>query len=204
MQRNPVFLFFLLLFWMTGAQCQLLSESELKKKPVFTSIEEAAKSPQEVYRMKLKIKSDSLPDELFQFTNLQELVVSRCKLNVLNVRVGELTQLQRLDVSVNHLVALPESICRLTHLKELIINRNIIAALPENIGGMEALEYIDAWSNPLYVLPEGISALRYTLKEVDLRQVELRDEELEAMEKLLPETKIQYTSTCDCHSTRGK
>ena len=204
MQRNPVFLFFLLLFWMTGAQCQLLSESELKKKPVFTSIEEAAKSPQEVYRMKLKIKSDSLPDELFQFTNLQELVVSRCKLNVLNVRIGELTQLQRLDVSVNHLVALPESICRLTHLKELIINRNIIAALPENIGGMEALEYIDAWSNPLYVLPEGISALRYTLKEVDLRQVELRDEELEAMEKLLPETKIQYTSTCDCHSTRGK
>lgn len=204
MRRRPVFLFFLLLFWMTGAQCQLLSESELKKKPVFTSIEEAAKSPQEVYRIKLKIKADSLPDELFQFTNLQELVVSRCKLNVLNVRIGELTQLQRLDVSVNHLVALPESICRLTHLKELIINRNIIAALPENIGGMEALEYIDAWSNPLYVLPEGISALRYTLKEVDLRQVELRDEELEAMEKLLPETKIQYTSTCDCHSTRGK
>ena len=204
MRRSPVFLFFLLLFWMTGAQCQLLSESELKKKPVFNSIEEAAKSPQEVYRMKLKIKADSLPDELFQFTNLQELVVSRCKLNVLNVRIGELTQLQRLDVSVNHLVALPESICRLTHLKELIINRNIIAALPENIGGMEALEYIDAWSNPLYVLPEGISALRYTLKEVDLRQVELRDEELEAMEKLLPETKIQYTSTCDCHSTRGK
>lgn len=204
MRRSSVFLFFLLLFWMTGAQCQLLSESELKKKPVFTSIEEAAKSPQEVYRMKLKIKADSLPDELFQFTNLQELVVSRCKLNVLNVRIGELTQLQRLDVSVNHLVALPESICRLNHLKELIINRNIIAALPEGIGGMEALEYIDAWSNPLYVLPEGISALRYTLKEVDLRQVELRDEELEAMEKLLPETKIQYTSTCDCHSTRGK
>ena len=181
-----------------------MSESELKKKPVFTSIEEAAKSPEEVYRMKLKIKADSLPDELFQFTHLQELVVTRCKLSMLNARIGELTQLQRLDVSANHLVALPESLCQLKNLRELIINRNIIVALPEGIGNMESLEYIDAWSNPLYALPESISALRYTLKELDLRQVELRDEELEAMEKLLPETMIQYTSTCDCHSTRGK
>lgn len=204
MRRGNIFLIFLLLLGITEAKCQLLSDSELRKKPVFTSIEEASKSPQEVYRMKLKIKSDTLPDELFQFTNLQELVMSRCKLSILDARIGELTQLQRLDVSANHLVVLPESICRLVHLKELIINRNIIAALPEGIGNMESLEYIDAWSNPLYVLPEGISALRYTLKEIDLRQVELRDEELEAMEKLLPETKIQYTSTCDCHSTRGK
>ena len=185
-------------------QCQLLSESELKKKPVFTSIEDAAKSPEEVYRMKLKIKADSLPEELFQFTNLQELVVSHCKLSVLNVRIGELTQLQRLDVSANHLVVLPESICQLKNLKELIINRNIIAALPENIGNMVSLEYIDAWNNPLYVLPESIAALREVLKEIDIRQVELWDEELEAMEKLLPSTKIQYTSTCDCHGTRGK
>ena len=204
MLRHAILPILLLIFCATAAQGQLLSDAELKKKPVFTSIEEAAKSPQEVYRMKLKIKADSLPDELFQFTNLQELVVSRCKLIMLSNRIGELTQLQRLDVSANHLVVLPEGICRLVHLKELIINRNIIAALPEGIGAMESLEYIDAWSNPLYVLPEGISALRYTLKELDLRQVELRDEELEAMEKLLPETKIQYTSTCDCHSTRGK
>ena len=204
MQRGNIFFIFLLLFWVTEAKCQLLSNSELREKPVFTSIEEAAQSPQEVYRMKLKFKGDSLPDELFQFTNLQELVVSRCKLSVLNTRIGELTNLQRLDVSVNHLVVLPESIGRLVHLKELIINRNIIAALPESIGNLESLEYIDAWSNPLYVLPEGISALKYTLKELDLRQVELRDEELEAMEKLLPGTTIQYTSTCDCHSTRGK
>lgn len=204
MIHRSIFTLFLLLLWMMNAQCQLLSESELKKKPVFTSIEEAAKSPEEVYRMKLKIKADSLPDELFQFTHLQELVVTRCKLGMLNNRIGELTLLQRLDVSANHLVALPESLCRLKNLRELIINRNIIAALPEDIGNMESLEYIDAWSNPLYVLPEGISSLRYTLKELDLRQVELRDEELETMEKLLPNTKIQYTSTCDCHGTRGK
>ena len=90
------------------------------------------------------------------------------------------------------------------NLKELIINRNIIAALPDGIGMMESLEYIDAWSNPLYVLPESIAALRGVLREIDLHQVELRDEELEAMEKLLPETKIGYTSTCDCHGTRDK
>ena len=204
MLRHTILPILLLIFCTTVAQGQLLSDAELKKKPVFTSIEEAAKSPQEVYRMKLKIKADSLPDELFQFTNLQELVVARCKLSTLNTRIGELTQLQRLDVSANHLVALPESLCRLKNLKELIINRNIIAALPDGIGMMESLEYIDAWSNPLYVLPESIAALRGVLREIDLHQVELRDEELEAMEKLLPETKIGYTSTCDCHGTRDK
>ncbi|MBP5557310.1 MAG: leucine-rich repeat domain-containing protein [Bacteroidales bacterium] len=204
MRHRTILPIFLLLIWMMDGQCQLLSEAELKKKPVFTSIEEASESPEEVYRMKLKIKADSLPDELFQFTNLQELVVSHCKLSVLNARIGELTQLQRLDVSANHLVVLPESICQLKNLKDLIINRNIIAALPQNIGNMVSLEYIDAWNNPLYVLPESIAALREVLREIDIRQVELWDEELEAMEKLLPNTKIQYTSTCDCHGTRDK
>lgn len=183
---------------------QPLSPTALKQQPVFTSLDEALKTPESVYRLKLKIKADSLPEEIFQFVNLQELVVAKCRLSVINVRIGELAYLQRLDVSNNQLVRLPASLCYLSNLKELIISRNHIEELPTDIGKLLNLEYIDAWDNPLYSLPESISQLQFSLKELDLRQIELRDEELETMEKQLPNTKIQYTSTCDCHSTRGK
>lgn len=183
---------------------QPLNATALQQQPVFTSIDEALKTPESVYRLKLKIKADSLPEEIFQFVNLQELVVSKCRLSVVNVRISELAFLQRLDVSNNQLVRLPESLCLLSNLKELIISRNHIEELPNDIGNLLNLEYIDAWDNPLYSLPESISRLQFSLKELDLRQIELRDEELETMEKQLPNTKIQYTSTCDCHSTRGK
>lgn len=198
-------LFFLASFFlMKNVKGQILIESELKKQPVYTSIEEALKEPEKVYRFKLKTKADSLPEEIFQFTNLQELNVSKCRLSIINDRIKELKSLQFLDVSVNQLVRLPESICLLVNLKELIINRNHIEELPTNIGNMQSLTYIDAWDNPLYSLPASISDLQFVLREIDLRQIELRDEELEAMEKQLPNTRIQYTSTCDCHSRRGK
>lgn len=183
---------------------QPLNATALQQQPVFTSIDEALKTPESVYRLKLKIKADSLPEEIFQFVNLQELVVSKCRLSVVNARISELAFLQRLDVSNNQLVRLPENLCLLSNLKELIISRNHIEELPNDIGNLLNLEYIDAWDNPLYSLPESISRLQFSLKELDLRQIELRDEELETMEKQLPNTKIQYTSTCDCHSTRGK
>lgn len=183
---------------------QPLNATALQQQPVFTSIDEALKTPESVYRLKLKIKADSLPEEIFQFVNLQELVVSKCRLSVVNARISEFAFLQRLDVSNNQLVRLPENLCLLSNLKELIISRNHIEELPNDIGNLLNLEYIDAWDNPLYSLPESISLLQFSLKELDLRQIELRDEELETMEKQLPNTKIQYTSTCDCHSTRGK
>ncbi len=200
MRRLSVIIAILLSF--SCVQAQLLSRAVLKTQPVFTSIEEAQKTPEQVYRLKLKIKADSLPDAVFQFTNLQELTISKCRLSVLNQRISELTNLEYLDVSANQLVRLPNSLCDLLNLKELIINRNHIEELPEQIGKLTQLTYIDAWDNPLYSLPRSISDLRFSLQELDMRQIELRDEELEAMEKLLPETKIQYTSTCDCHSTR--
>lgn len=183
---------------------QHLSADSLKLQPVYTTLESALENPKQVYRLKLKIKADSLPEELFALTNLQELTVSRCKLNVLNERIGELTNLEHLDVMGNHLVRLPESIGNLRKLKTLIICRNLIEYLPESISNLHVLTYIDAWENPLYTLPESISALKETLQTIDLRQIDLRDWELEKMEELLPSTDIKVTSTCDCHDNRDK
>ena len=203
MKKRIGWLFFLTIA-MATAMGQPLSEEALKNQPVFTSLEEALQKPEQVYRLKLKFKADSLPEEVFQLTNLQELTAARCKMNVLNQNIGKLTRLEYLNVMGNHLVRLPETIGNLVNLKTLVICRNLIEALPESIGNLKKLTYIDAWENPLYVFPESITELQNTLKTIDLRQIDLHNDELDKMEAQLPYTDIKYTSTCDCHDNRNK
>lgn len=171
---------------------------------VYKSIDEALLHADKVYRLKLvnKRRMDSLPEKIFQLKNLRELTVKGCKLQVLNRRISELDKLIYLNVSCNRLVRLPESIGDMTELKGLVISRNKIYELPESIGKMTKLEIIDAWDNPLYVLPASITNLAETLQIFDLRQVAIRESELDQMEKLLPKTNILTTSFCDC--TKGE
>ena len=167
---------------------------------VYKSIDEALLHVDKAYRLKLvnKRKMDSLPEKIFQLINLRELTVKGCKLLVLNSRISEFQKLIYLNVSSNRLVRLPESIGDMQELKGLVVSRNKIYELPESIGRMTKLEIIDAWDNPLYVLPSSITNLAATLKIFDLRQVALRQSELDQMEKLLPNTNILTTSFCDC------
>ena len=176
----------------------------LESYEVYTDLEKALQNPDSVYRLKIKKckKCDSLPETVFAFRNLQELTVHGVRLKVLNHRIGELKSLRVLDVSRNKLVRLPEEIGQLTQLEKLIVNRNKIEELPESIGNLKKLEMIDAWSTTLYVLPTSITELKKTLQTIDLRQIPLRDTELEAMEKMLPDTKILFTSVCECENNR--
>ena len=188
----------------SAVKAQPLSEEALKQQPVFTSLEEALQNPEKVYRLKLKIKADSLPEEVFQLYNLQEFTAARCKLNVLNQSIGKPTNLEYLNVMGNHLIRLPESLGNLVNLKTLVICRNLIESLPESIGNLKKLTYIDAWENPLYDFPESITELKNTLQVIDLRQIDLHNDELDRMEAQLPNTDIKVTSTCDCHDNRNK
>ena len=171
---------------------------------VYTSIDAATKAEKPVYRLKITklANKDSLPEELFQLTELRELTVKGCKLCRLNQNIGKLTKLQYLNLDHNKLLRLPETIGFLTDLRTLVISRNILEELPESIGNLHQLTTIDAWGNPLYVLPNSISNINKTLKVLDLRQIPLTRWEYEAMEQLLPETDIQFTDICECENRR--
>lgn len=171
---------------------------------VYTSLEAALQSEKPVYRLKITklANKDSLPEELFQLTELRELTVKGCKLCRLNQNIGKLTKLQYLNVDHNKLLRLPETIGALTDLRTLVISRNILEELPESIGNLHQLVTIDAWGNPLYVLPHSISDISNTLKILDLRQIPLTKWEYEAMEQLLPETEILFTNICECENRR--
>ncbi len=170
----------------------------------YTSLDEALAEPQQVYRLKLSKLPvrDSLPETLFQLTELRELTVKGCRLCVLNRNICKLSRLELLNLDKNKLVRLPEAIGRLKRLRNLIVSRNLLETLPDSVAEMESLEYVDAWGNPLYVLPESVTALKHTLKVLDLRQIPLTKSEYEAMEVLLPYTEILFTDICECENRR--
>ncbi len=170
----------------------------------YTSLEEALTEPQQVYRLKLtKLpERDSLPETLFQLTELRELTIKGCRLCVLNCNICKLSRLEYLNLDKNKLVRLPDAVGRLKHLRNLVVSRNLLETLPESVAGMNSLEYVDAWGNPLYVLPESITALKHTLKVLDLRQIPLTKSEYDAMEILLPYTEILFTDICECENRR--
>ena len=138
-------IFTILCFCILGtAQAQMLSPVELQDQPIFTSLDEALKTPEQVYRLKLKgeKKWDTIPDRLFLLTNLQELTLIRCGLMQVNQQIEKLKNLQYLDVSRNKLITLPENIGNLQELKTLIINRNMIEYSSTHIEDAEIIQLI--------------------------------------------------------------
>ena len=206
MTKIACYIFLPVSFWVLTCltvKSQPLSDSLLAVQPLYTSLEQALVNPQQVYRLRLKgLKSDSLPEVLFQCKNLQELTVKGCRLQLLNADIARLPYLQYLNIEHNRLVRLPETLCDLTELRTLIISRNMIETLPNSIGKMKKLAVIEAWDNPLYVLPNEITMLSETLQVIDLRQIGFRKYEIEQIETLLPKTNILYTNLCECKNGR--
>lgn len=203
--------FFLLIIFVNVIMClcQAQRNSVLLYSPtdngkVYTSLEEALVEPQNVYRLKLTklAQRDSLPEELFQLTELRELTIKGCRLCIVNQKISLLTHLQYLNLDHNKLVRLPESIGMLQDLRTLVVSRNLLETFPDAIAKLKNLVTIDAWDNPLYVLPESISQLENTLQTLDLRQIPITKSEYEAMERLLPKTQILFTDICECENHR--
>lgn len=203
-QRFFLFVFITVWFSLVSAQKTTILYAPDDDGTVYTSIEAALKADKPVYRLKIKKleNRDSLPEELFQLTELRELTVKGCKLCRLNQDIGKLTNLQYLNLDHNQLLRLPETIGNLTDLRTLVVSRNILEELPESIGNLHQLTTIDAWGNPLYALPYSINNIHKTLKTLDLRQIPLSRKEYEAMEQLLPETDILFTDICECENRR--
>lgn len=168
------------------------------KTKVFRNLDMALRNPGEVEILDLsKQHLKDVPVEIFKFTNLRELYLSKNRITKIPAEIGTLTKLEIVDFSRNKLESFPDEITKCTKLKKLIANNNIINELPAKMNMFQQLEYLDLWSNDLGAFPESIRFCK-KIKEVDMRVIELTKLEQETMQKLLPNATIYFSPHCNC------
>jgi internalin A len=122
----------------------------------------------------------SLPPEIGQLTNLQELYVEANQLSSLPSEIGQLTNLRLLWLHYNQLPSLPPEIGQLTSLQRLSLQYNPLQRLPPDMGNLTNLTcsycslYLDKTtviSPPSEVVEQGtVAILEYLRHQMYLRQ----------------------------------
>jgi hypothetical protein len=133
-------------------------------------------------------KLTELPESLGQLTQLQSLDLGDNQLTVLPEWLGQLTQLRSLRLSKNQLTVLPEWLGQLTQLQLLYIGSNRLASLPQSLGRLAKLQQLQIGGNQFGEIPEVLRVLSQ-LKELYLYDIQLKSIpdwifELRSLEKL--------------------
>lgn len=101
-----------------------------------------------------------IPNCIGNLQNLQKLDLVSNNLTNLPVNIGNLQNLDELWLQENQLTSLPESIGNLKNLSSLYLNENQLTTLPESIGNLQNLLTLSVEDNHLSSLPESIGNLQ--------------------------------------------
>lgn len=165
------------------------------------TLEEALKiNPNEVYKLDLsKQKLTSFPIEVLNFKNLVYLDLSRNRITKLPENIDLLQSLNYLNISSNRITELPANIVNIKTLSSLKIGFNKIKTLPSNFSSLNSLVILEVYSNPLHFDPQIFSSMASSLKYLNVQNTELSREECNELEKILPNTRLKYDKSCNCH-----
>ncbi|EKR90418.1 leucine rich repeat protein, partial [Leptospira santarosai str. CBC379] len=111
---------------------------EAKEKGVYYNLTEALQHPTDVQYLYLGSpeggnKLTTLPKEIGNLQNLQDLNLNSNQFTTLPKEIWNLQKLQKLSLGRNQLTTLPEEIWNLQNLKTLDLEGNQLATLPEEI-----------------------------------------------------------------------
>jgi len=198
MKKFILFIFFLAISFMVKAQ--LLDSVGLSQSYEYTSLEEALKSPEKVTVLSLKRKKLTIiPSEIYLFTNLQILNLQKNKIDEIPTEIKQLKLLQELNMSNNHIEKLSPAIGELQNLRILNLSKNPLSEIPQEISKLKKLEQLILWSTEVTEFPYSIKYLAETLQFLDLRIVFMNQEKQNTIMDLLPNTKIMFSSSCNCN-----
>lgn len=192
-------LFILMIMLLQGNAQQIMLDSiTLATYQEYTDLDEALKNPDNVIKLSLrKKKFKEFPRQLYAFKNLQYLDISKNSIKELPDSITTFSMLQYLACSKTGLKALPQDIGKMKNLKFINVNQNEIERLPYSFGDLENLEVADLWSNELEYFPESMSKLK-KLKLMDLRNILIPQANQDAIQAMLPNTKIYFSPPCKC------
>lgn len=193
------FSFFTLFFSTHTFAQELFSLEQLDSVKVFTSLEDAIKSPLEVYRLELKKqKLKEIPEEVYQFKNLQYLDLSRNKLDTFPKQLATLSNLVVIVLNRNSINYLTESIGSFKNLMVLEASNNYLWEIDKSIGDLRKLEVLDLWANRLINLPESVQEIK-SLKVIDMRVNPVKREVQEEIQEYLPKCLMNFSYDCKCY-----
>jgi len=178
---------------------QLLSEDELETTKTYSLEEALQQNPLKVYKLSLKkSKLPLLPEVIYQFKNLNSLIVKNNKLVDFPIRITKFQYLQQLDLSANRLTNIPKELGELTHLKTLYLHQNKFTSIPPHIKNLKKLKFLTLTGTKITDLPLEISELENTLTKIEMWQVPMHIKSYRKIKQLLPNTKIRYSKFCNC------
>lgn len=113
-------------------------------------LEEASKNPEGTLELRLaNSRLESVPEGVFDLTNLRSL-----------------------DLSGNSITALPASLVELNSLKSIDLSKNPIDSIPSWLGNLESLEEIDLTNTALTYLPSGIGHINILYEGTPLWRID--------------------------------
>ena len=154
-----------------------------------------------------KKRLGTVPDWVWQRTDLETLVLADNDLCEVSARIGALKKLRMLDLGHNRLSEIPEALGDLDGLSDfLYMHDNRLTTLPVSLARLKKLRYLNISENAFAVLPESVCAmdglleLRVTDNQLDslpdsigrlsrLRELHLRNNRLAT----LPDAIAQLT-----------
>jgi hypothetical protein len=129
-----------------------------------------------------------LPPEIGQLQNLQELNLQANQLTHLPPQIGQLRNLQTLWLNSNRLTHLPPEIGQLKNLQYLVLSHNQLTHLLPEIGQLQNLRTLDLSRTSLMHLPSEIGQLQnlqwLTLHDTPLTHLPLEVEQLQNLQTL--------------------
>ncbi|WP_395810091.1 leucine-rich repeat domain-containing protein [Archangium minus] len=135
-------------------------------------------------------KLGELPALIGEFAELERLWLGSTGLKQLPKELGLLGKLTKLDLSFNReLQSLPPEVGQLQNLESLNLKNTGLTSLPEELGQLERLTFLDLQATELKSLPACLFQMK-SLKTLDLYWTPIPPEEIEKLRRALPDCKV--------------
>ena len=191
-----------LLFLSILAGAPLLGQNSAVNGPLVVGLDKALmmrEAGEPVRRLSLeRERLRTIPSQVFEIAELEELVLDRNKLTSLDGEWARLPDLVFLRANNNSITAIPDALLNLPNLEVLELGNNELQRIPLDIDGLRRLRELVLSSNPIGHYPASLGNMR-SLERLDLMHNVMTAEEITAVQLWVrPEVELILPAACGC------